>query len=261
MLFSGMNRDIFNLKELEALHDPEGSVALHELQRTLRNLRERKAHLSSASKIVHGFGIIIFLASVFVYFVVYPRIAILLAGGFYLIVSIAFPILSESTNLDTEIEAVESEITLRGTGADATEQRAEQLFKSHSIDLRRYYQQTLRHSTVVFMAGLACITVGICIIIYVFYKIQNMQTYDDKLLTVIVGLISGILTNFIAVIYLKMFAETMNALTIFHKKLVATNHMHFANYLSSKIVDDNKRDDHYANIAAIILNPEVEKIK
>jgi hypothetical protein len=81
-------------------------------------------------------------------------------GIVYLLMGLLFPLFNYAGALDTEIEALESEIALRMTDADASEQRAERLFKSHGIDLRRYYQQTLRQSSCIFVAGIGCIAAG-----------------------------------------------------------------------------------------------------
>ena len=84
----------------------------------------------------------------------------------------------------------------------------------------------------------------------------SQESFNEKILTAIVGLVSGILTNFVAAIYLKMFAETISTLSGFHRKLVTTNHLHFANFLLAKISDVSKRDESYARLATLIANEQ-----
>ena len=43
--------------------------------------------------------------------------------------------------------------------------------------------------------------------------------------------------------FLKMYAGTSQMLNEFHGRLVLTHHLHFANYLASKVTDQNKLPD------------------
>ncbi|WP_371825425.1 hypothetical protein [Mucilaginibacter sp. SMC90] len=73
---------------------------------------------------------------------------------------------------------------------------------------------------------------------YFIFNEKDNSLFREKILIGILGTSSGILTNFVAVIYLKMYSETTKSFTSFHYKLVSTNHLHFVNFLLSKI--DNK---------------------
>ncbi|MGE6552456.1 hypothetical protein ACQKFK_26795 [Bacillus mycoides] len=57
------------------------------------------------------------------------------------------------------------------------------------------------------------------------------------------GAVGALLSNFIAVIYLKMHTETVKALTEFHNRFVNTHHFYFSNFLLSKIQNEDKRED------------------
>jgi hypothetical protein len=243
-----------NAAALEPLVSDRGDGEVNELRAQLQELRQKRSYYGVIGRFVPVTGVLIFMGLFGVYFKWDSQLALVI-GTFYLIVAIAFPAFTYAGALDTEIEAVESEIALRLTGAEATEQRAERLFRSHGIDLRRYYQQTLRHSAFVFAAGIGCIALGFGVIGYAFYILKGNGDIQEKMLTAALGLISGVLTNFVAVIYLKMFAETIAALTGFHKKLVTTNHLHFANFLLAKISDPTKRDESYAKLANSIAIP------
>ncbi|MBR0724809.1 hypothetical protein [Bradyrhizobium manausense] len=223
------------------------------LRRQLQELRQKRSYYTALGRFVPATGLLFFVAF-FAIYIKWQSPYLLAAGAFYLIVAIAFPMFSYAGAIDTEIEAIESEIALRLTGAEATEQRAERLFKAHGIDLRRYYQQTLRHSAFVFATGISCVVLGFGIVGYTLYDLKHVEGLSEKVLTGAFGLVSGVLTNFVAAIYLKMFAETITTLTGFHRKLVTTNHLHFANFLLAKVSDPAKRDENYARLAALIAS-------
>jgi hypothetical protein len=254
-----------NHDALSALISPPTSDDVADLRRHLLELRQKHSYFAAVGKIVPAVGMLIFVLAFasYIFGILDFRIAIAV-GAFYLTVAVVFRLFTNAGELATEIEAVESEIALRQTGADATEQRAERLFKSHEIDLRRYYQQTLRHSTLVFAAGFGCMAIGFSVVGYTFFLLSvgfaGERNFNEKMLVAAFGLISGVLTNFVAAVYMKMFAETMSALTGFHKKLVTTNHLHFANLLLAKISDPKHRDESYARLAERIAgDAEMEK--
>jgi hypothetical protein len=259
------SRDI-NVKELQSVIFTGAFQAtgaeVEDLKRQLQELRQKRSYYAALGRLAPATGFLVFIGFLSIYLLKWWQSPIPLAiGGFYLIIAVVFPLFTYAGALDTEIEAIESEIALRLTGAEATEQRAERLFRSHGIDLRRYYQQTLRHSAVVFVAGMVCIALGFGIIAYTFFSLRDVQNFDEKVLTAILGLISGILTNFVAVIYLRMFAETVSALTRFHQKLVTTNHLHFSNFLLAKISDEAKKDDNYAKLAILVASEHMSERK
>jgi hypothetical protein len=183
----------------------------------------------------------------------FQNTAVEIFGAIYLIIGLIFPLLPFSSAVSTEIEAMESELALISTGVEATEQRAERLFRSHEIDVRRYYQQTLRHTNLIFITGLVCIGLGFAITGFSLYSILRTKSdgiaFQEKILIASFGIAAGILSNFIAVIYLRMFSETLKSLTEFHQKLVSTNNLYFSNFLMTKILSQELRDRTLADIA------------
>lgn len=173
-------------------------------------------------------------------------------GAFYLVLSLIFPLFPFGESVEREIEAIESELSHQLSGADAIEERAKRLFANHEIDLKKYYRQTLKHSKIIFLAGIMCICIGFAIIVATYYLVWHsggLGELSEKIVASAFGLMSGILVNFIAVIYIRMFSNITDALTSFHQKLVVTNHLHFANFLVTKISDVEKRNDVLASIA------------
>jgi len=188
-------------------------------------------------------------------------------GIIYLAISILYPIFDLGESIAIEIEALQSDLSLGVTGNEALEQRAERLFKSHEIGLRRFYDQALKQSNVIFITGIICLLFGFSFLGYSFYYIINLKSikepttiFYEKILISSLGIASGILTNFVAVLYLKMYERTIRSMTSFHGKLVTTNHLHFANFLIAKISDKKVMDESLREIATKIIQQKEEKV-
>ena len=70
-----------------------------------------------------------------------------------------------------DIQDAEGEKDLLTIAADPMQQRAEKLFKLHQLELKKYYDQTLKHSIRIFAVGIVCLLLGFVIIgvtIYLF---------------------------------------------------------------------------------------------
>jgi hypothetical protein len=174
-------------------------------------------------------------------------------GLFYGIVCIIGSlVMPNGAEKDTELLALESELDLLESETVSSELRAEKLFKNHQIGLKQYYDQTLRHSGWIFIVGITCILFGFFLIgvsLYFVLTAGSSMPIQDKVIVAALGALSGILSNFIAAIYLRMFSETLASLTSFHQKLVKTHHLHFANFLTAKISDQSLKDNTLADIA------------
>lgn len=112
--------------------------------------------------------------------------------------------------------------------------KAEKQFKLHQNELQKYYSQNLSHSQKIFYTGIVCIILGFGIIAFTMW-ILSTKNINNTLELMITGGIGGVLSNFIGVIYLKMYSETLKVLIEFHNKLVYTHNLHFSNYLLAKV--------------------------
>ncbi|WP_349763645.1 hypothetical protein [Fusobacterium sp. SYSU M8D902] len=112
--------------------------------------------------------------------------------------------------------------------------KAEKQFKLHQNELQKYYSQNLSHSQKIFYTGIVCIVLGFGIIVFTMW-ILSTKNINNTLELMITGGIGGVLSNFIGVIYLKMYSETLKVLIEFHNKLVYTHNLHFSNYLLAKV--------------------------
>jgi len=240
------NIDISAVTEVEDVVD--------DMHRELQVAKQKRAFYDLLGKLVPTTGVVIAVIGAIVYFFFYKNGIVLTLSILYLAIAIIYPVFPVGGIVNTEVEVLESEIALKATGADALEQRAERLFKAHEIGLRRYYNQTLRHSSAIFLAGIICICIGFSIIGVTLYFVWYgpADSYDEKLVGTVLGIVSGILSNFISVIFLRMFSETMKSLAAFHEKLVGTNHLHFANFLAAKIDDKEKKNEVLAKLATTI---------
>lgn len=169
----------------------------------------------------------------------------------FLIISYIFP----SSETAIKIQDIENELDLLSISEASIEQRAEKLFKLHQFELKKYYDQTLRQSSWIFVGGFACIVIGFTIIGITFYLVfsnSSSKELSEKIILASLGAIGAILSNFIAIIYIKMYSNTVNSLTEFHNRLVMTHHLHFVNFVISKIKDQTLREKTIAEIATNI---------
>ncbi len=179
------------------------------------------------------------------------KIIILMTLIVYGIVLITFPLAKPLSEQAIELQEIENELDLLSISHSSLEERSEKLFKHHHFELKRYYDENLKQSSWIFLVGIACILIGFVIIgITLYFLIANSSNeLENKIIVASVGAIGAILSNFIAVIYLKMHAETVKALTEFHNRFVNTHHFYFSNFLLSKIQNEDKREDALVELA------------
>ncbi|MGH0944863.1 TRADD-N-associated membrane domain-containing protein [Bacillus mycoides] len=182
-------------------------------------------------------AVILFLASPKL-FKVDPLMGQISYIGFlvYSIIFGALAILRVPSEYVIEIQEIENELDLLSISHSSLEERSEKLFKHHHLELKRYYDENLKQSSWIFIVGIVCIGIGFAIIgLTLYFLIANLSNeLENKIIVASVGAIGAILSNFIAVIYLKMHAETVKALTEFHNRFVNTHHFYFSNFLLSK---------------------------
>ncbi|MFZ7934903.1 TRADD-N-associated membrane domain-containing protein [Bacillus thuringiensis] len=162
-----------------------------------------------------------------------------------------YPLMKPSNKYITEFQEIENELNLLSISYSSLEERSETLFKHHHFELKRYYDENLKQSSWIFFVGIVCIVIGFAIIgITLYFLIANSSNeLENKLIVASVGAIGAILSNFIAVIYLKMHSETVKSLTEFHNRFVNTQHFYFGNFLLSKIQNEDKREDALVELA------------
>ncbi|MHD0313963.1 TRADD-N-associated membrane domain-containing protein [Fusobacterium varium] len=121
--------------------------------------------------------------------------------------------------------------------------KSEKQFKLHQYELEKYYKQNLSHNQKIFWGGILSIIFGFGTIFFMLWLLLFDGELNNKIEIIIVGGIGGILSNFIGVVYIKMYSETLKVLMKFHKKLVYTHDLHFANYLLSQIENKELKEE------------------
>lgn len=181
---------------------------------------------------------------------------LVIGSAFVLLGIIILPIARPSTLYDNQIVEIENDLDLLKIGDAFAEQRAEKQFKVHQSELKRYYDQSLKHGSWIFLVGIISLLIGFIIVGISLYLVYWGPNSDSNVIIAILGGVAGILTNFIGVIYLKMYSETIKSANEFHNRLVVSNHLHFSNFLISKIKNDDLRENTLATLALSLLNKE-----
>jgi hypothetical protein len=134
---------------------------------------------------------------------------------------------------------------------EGDEQRAYKLFQLNSFEIKRGYDQALRQRGWVFLLGLVCIFAGFGCVAAAFAVIHSGAAPDlaDKIVVASLGAVTGILANFIALIFLRMFSSTVSSMADLHDRLVVTHHAHFGNLLAARITDEQLKDQTLARMA------------
>ncbi|PEC09607.1 TRADD-N-associated membrane domain-containing protein [Bacillus toyonensis] len=181
-----------------------------------------------------------------------PTLVILMVMfTFVFVYSVFQPLSRPSMVYIVELQEIENELDLLSISHSSLEERSEKLFKHHHLELKRYYDENLKQSSWIFIVGIACILIGFAIIgVTMYFLIANSSNeLENKIIVASVGAIGAILSNFIAVIYLKMHSEAVKSLTEFHNRFVNTHHFYFSNFLLSKIQNEDKREDAFIELA------------
>jgi hypothetical protein len=225
---------------------------LDEAKKNLKRIRDRTQHLYYA---ISSLAVLVLpLAVIFAYWLIikgFPLEILGFAVLLYGFVPLAFlpSFKMRLRNFDEQLEDMDFQIDLREHEVAHHERRAEKLLRINGAQLRRYYDLNLSQNIWIFGLGIACIVLGVALIGVTMYVVVNVADERAKLITGIVGSVGGILTNFVAAIYLKMHAAASSDLTSFHSRLVQTNELLLGNLLASRIADDSKRWDTLAQLA------------
>lgn len=137
----------------------------------------------------------------------------------------------------------------------ANEKQAYRLFRLTSDEVREYYDQALRQRRYAFLLGAACIMVGFIAVfgsIALVYKSQ--ASLNEKIVVAALGAGSGVLSNFVAVLFLRMFTEVVSSMVEFHARMVNTYHVLFGNFIVTHISDTSLRDATIARLALTLLD-------
>lgn len=220
------------------------------LENLLQELRRQQSKNSNARRLFLGAGILIAIGIPITS--LYYRDIYILLGLVYALLCLAVYFLLPTREFEVRILDVQNELDLLRSAYIPIEQRAQKLFKLHQFELRKYYDQTLKQSAWIFVVGITCILFGFAIIGITLRLVftNPSTTISDDVVLASFGAVGAILSNFIAVIYLRMYSETIKSMTKFHGRLVGTHHLHFGNFLAAKIDDPTLREKTLAEMAS-----------
>ncbi|MCD9195046.1 TRADD-N-associated membrane domain-containing protein [Streptomyces albireticuli] len=160
--------------------------------------------------------------------------------------------LSSAGEVTVDIQNIDDEKDLVDFERQPVDLFAYKLFRLNQLQVKRHQSQTLSQGRIIFLFGLFCILLGFVIIAYSLKQVSGSEEADTsaKLITGGVGAVAGILTNFVAYIFLRMFQETSKRLTAQQDRLVTTHYLHFGNYLAARISgDDALRNETLSSMA------------
>jgi hypothetical protein len=145
-------------------------------------------------------------------------------------------------NLTEQIQDLDFEIDLERYRSGDRETRAEKLLRINTTQLRRYYDLNLQQNKWMFGLGIGCISLGVVMISStVGLIVSRPMPQSEKIIAAVLGGMGSFLTNFVAVMYLKMNSTAAQSLTAFHTQLVKTHDLLMSNLLISSINNDEKR--------------------
>jgi len=255
-----MEENIINTPEIEndetQIHLSYKIARRAELQETKDRLIARMLRQKRMAKLSFFLGAFLVIAMIAMYFFMEVSKTIYLMMTAYATLILSFPFITSNRESEIQVQQIQSELDLLELDDSSLEKRSEKLFKYHQLELKKYYDQTLRHSSWIFLTGLFCIIVGFAFVGATLYLIFNNKSieFNEKILLASVGTLSTLLSNFIGAIYLKMYSETVKSLTEFHNRLVITHHLHFGNYLTSQISDVQLREKTLSEITLKIVD-------
>ena len=127
---------------------------------------------------------------------------------------------------------------------------AEKTLRLHNVQLEKYYSENLNQSKWIFFVGLFCITAGLGIVVATCYFVNTSATSEtSKIIISVLGGLSALLTDFVAVIYLRMNSEISSTLRDFHSRLVDTHKILMGNLIAAKIDDKELKHQTLSEIA------------
>lgn len=229
-----------------------------DLEETKKRLVSKLNRVKTIRYIYFFIGIMCIIVAIFMYIFLQISNILVIITLIYGFIFILVPLIHSNKNdTETQIQQIDNEIDLLTFGETTNEIRAEKLFKYHQFEVKKYYDQTLNHSSWIFFTGLFCIIIGFIFAGTIIYLVFNSQgqslEFNEKILISSVGLISTLLANFIGTIYLNMYSKTIKSLTEFHNRLVSTHHLHFVNFLTSKIENQDLREKTLSDLTKKIV--------
>lgn len=128
--------------------------------------------------------------------------------------------------------------------------RAEKMFRMNQKELMRYYDMNIAQTKFLSGLGIMMIIFGILIVGVSLYMYMSLDS--DKVL-LFAGSLSGIVLDFIGVVFIKMYTKNIEAAVKFHEKFAESNNLLLANSIANKIENDRLREDTLSEMSKNII--------
>jgi hypothetical protein len=149
-----------------------------------------------------------------------------------------------------DLTDAQNELELLRIEGGHPERRAQKMLQVNQLDLRRYYDQTLRQGRLIFYVGIGCIALGFGAVLVALALVSRAGAeLSEQIVIAALGATSAILANFIGLVYLRMFSEISASVGNFHTRLVATHDLYFSNFIAAKVEKDDVRQQLFADMA------------
>lgn len=143
---------------------------------------------------------------------------------------------------DQLIQELDFQLDLEQDRVSEDERRAEKTLWQHDRRLLSYYSLNLKQNATAFHLGIFCIVSGILLIVLTGLVVVSLvKDTESKIIVAALGVVSSVLTNYVAAIYVKMHAAASINLGKFHSRLVDTHQVLFASLIASRIADERVR--------------------
>ncbi len=153
------------------------------------------------------------------------------------------------TSLTSRCAQIDETIAVMSAENKTPKMQAEIRFDNSQSDFKRFFDINLNQLSWVFKLGIGTVLAGMVIIFLAIIMFAVSPKYNIAVLT---GAISGVLVDFIGVIFIRMYTETIKASIQLQNKLVHNNDNLLANLLAEDIDDKNLRNQTLSEIAKTI---------
>jgi len=158
---------------------------------------------------------------------------------------------------EEDIHTLDFDIDLNQFMVSIPETRAEKILRLNEIQLRRYYDLNLSQNRWIFVIGVACMLLGLSVIAATLWLVTSQNLlFNEKVVVAALGAVGSILTNFVAIIYLRMHSATTQSLDAFHSKLVDSYSLLLGNLVASRIEDTGQRWETFSRLALLIVEKD-----
>jgi hypothetical protein len=145
---------------------------------------------------------------------------------------------------ERDIKEIQDEIDLRQMTEATPEQKAHKLLSIQQGQLSRYFDVILQQSRSIFVVGIFAMLVGVGVVVWAIWQTQIVKgDLGEKAIVAGLGAIGAILTNYIAAIFLKMFADIGQAVQRSVGAMTQSLQLNFANVVISNIEKPEVRDE------------------